>query len=281
MEGPQAIPTSDEELPNPQGLGGGWVSHAETCLFWRCARYVLEGHPASVNVVVYVPGRTGGQYPLLIMTLTKADRLVCWPVLPDRVCAPEEQDKLRLTDHVTLELGSKRRRSHSTEFDPLGGKHHHAHKWKICSFEQNGVSLWFGFAVRLSVVENQVLERHQWIRMPLRHKEKRVDEFRRFLERLTFVDAKIPKKYREQGDSMIALVYIEDAQEVKLSEDLLHPLNQWPDEFWDKRPEDGALPFVWTKFTVSSVQLALLLGFPPSNLREEGPIIFTPRQRRT
>jgi hypothetical protein len=215
------------------------------------------------------------------MTLTKANRLICWPVLPDRVCAPEEEDKLRLTDHVTLELGSRRKRSHSTEFDPLGGKHHHARRWKICSFEQNGVSLWFGLAVRLSVVESQVLERHQWIRMPLRHKEKRIDEFRKFFERLTFVDANIPKKYDEQSDSVIALVYVVDAQEVKLSEDLFHALNQWPEEFWDGVRDPMAFKVISTGFAVGCVQLGLLLGFPPCNLREDGPILATPRQRRT
>ncbi len=279
MENADQFSDPKMSLPSPEELGTGRVSHTETCLFWRCARHVLnEGNLALDNVVVCVPGRDGGKYPLLIMTLTKAKRLICWPVLPDRVCAPEEEDKLHLTDHVTLELTIKR--SHSTEFHPRGGKQH-PWRWKVCSFEQNCVSLWFGLAVRLSVVENQVLERYQWIRMPKPDMERRVDELKRYFERLRFVDAKVPADLEPTPNAVVVLVYIVDGTEVKLSEDLLQPLNQWPDEFWERVPEPRAFNVISTGLAVGGVQVGLLLGFPPCNLREDGPILLTPRQRRT
>lgn len=281
MENAKQSSKPNMSLPSPEELGTGRVSHAETCLFWRCARHVLKGDPASDNVVVCVPGRQGRKFPLLIMTLTKAKRLICWPVLPNRVCAPEEEDKLHLTDHVTLELTSKR--SHSTEFHPRGGKRH-PRRWKVCSFDDNGVSLWFGFAVRLSAIENQVLERHQWIRMPKsnnKETKRRSDEFKQFFEKLRFVDANVPGDYEPTPNAVVVLVYIVDGAEVKLSEDLLQPLNQWPDEFWERIPEPRAFNVISTGLAVGGVQLGLLLGFPPYNLREDGPILATPRQRRT
>lgn len=262
----------------PEEFGSGRVSHAETCLFWRCARYVFEGHPALENVVVCIPRPDGTTYPLLALTLTRDERLICRPVLPERVCAPESEDKLQLTDHVTLELRNKR--SHSTEFHPHGGRRH-ARRWKVYPFDENGVSFWFGLAVRLSAVQNQVLERHQWIRMPTRHKDPRLDEFKKLCEKLRFVDARIPTDCDPARNSVVVLVYIVDGGEVKLSEDLLQPLNQWPDEFWDHPPAGRAFSFNSTGFAVGSVQLGILLGFPPCNLREDGPVLFTPRQART
>lgn len=117
--------------------------------------------------------------------------------------------------------------------------------------------------------------------MPTRHKEPRLDEFKRFFEKLRFVDARIPTDSEPTHDSVVVLVYIVDGAEVKLSQHLLQPLNQWPDEFWEDPAEAKAFSFVSTGFAVGGVQLGLLLGFPPCNLREAGPVLFTPRQLRT
>lgn len=55
MENAKQSSKPNMSLPCPEELGTGRVSHAETCLFWRCARRVLdEGNPASDNVVVCV-----------------------------------------------------------------------------------------------------------------------------------------------------------------------------------------------------------------------------------
>lgn len=254
--------------------GIGRVSHAETCLFWRSARYVLDGHPALKNVAICLPRADGTYYPLLSLTLTRAKRLICWPVLPERVCAPEDEDKLQLTDHVTLELQSKK--SHSTEFDPFGSKRH-PRKWKICPFKQNGVSFWFGFAVRLSAVESQVLEKHQWIRMPKRHADDRVAEITRFFEEIEFVNANFPAEDEQLCNSVIALVFLVEGKEVKLSQELLQPVSQLPNEYWESPNESNSMTFVSTGFTVGDVQLGLLLCFSQNKLREDGPILFTPR----
>lgn len=239
------------------------------------ARRVLnDGNPASDNVVLLVPF-CSGKFPLLGCTLTKANQLVCWPVLPDRVCAPSEERRLQLIDHVTLDL--RNRRSHSTSFRPEGERDH-PRKWTLCQFPESRVSFWFGFAVRVSIVENQLLERHQWIRSPTPDTERRIDEVKQFTEKLRFVDVHAHEFDEATGNAVIALVYLVDDTPVRLSERLVEFLSEWPDEFWDARPEINALNVVSTGFAVSGVQVGLLLCFPPSKLREDGPILFTPRQ---
>jgi hypothetical protein len=260
-------------------VGIGRVSHTETCLFWRCARHVLnEGHPASDNVVVCVPGRKGGQFPVLIMTLTKAGRLICWPVLLDGVRAPEKEHKLHLIAHVTLELQSKR--CHSSAYSPKSGKLATAHRWRLHAFPDNSVSFWFGFAVRFSVIEDQALERHQRFRCPGPDAQRRKDEYVRLFERLRFVDTNYPTDCGLRGDALCGLVYVVDGPKVTLSHELLQPFSQLPDEFWDAAAEQQIFNFKSTGFAVGSAQLGLLLGVPPRGLREDGPFIATPRHGR-
>ncbi len=117
--------------------------------------------------------------------------------------------------------------------------------------------------------------------MPASDSGRRANEFRRFAERLRFVDAKVPVDYESTCNAIFGLVYIVDGAEVKLSEDLLRPLSQWPDELWDGQTEAKEFSVISTGLAVGSVQLGLLLGFPPCDLREDGPILVTPRQRRT
>jgi hypothetical protein len=117
--------------------------------------------------------------------------------------------------------------------------------------------------------------------MPTSDTKRRVDEFKRFPEELRFVEAKGPVFGEGRGNAVIGLVYLVDGENVRLSEELLQPLiNEWPEEFWDERPERMPLNVVSTGFAVGSVQLGLLLGFPACNLREDGPVLLTPPQHR-
>ncbi len=265
-----------ESLPLPEGWNGGRVSHLETCLFWRCARCVLDqGHPALDTVIVELPFADGTKFPLLGATLTRDERLICWPVLPERVCAAEDRDQLELTDHVTLEL--RNRRSHSTAYDELG-QAKHPRKWPMISFPDASVSLWFGFAIRLSAIREQVLQLDQWRCMPAKDRDRRVTEYNKFFAGLRFVDARIPAGCGPRCDSLVVFVYVVDGPEVKLSQPLLQPLNQWPNEFWEQPPEDRRSSVCSTRFAVGNAQLGLLIGYAPCNLREDGPVLFTPHQ---
>ncbi len=275
---PLRVASGHAKLPRERELGSGRVSHAETALLWRMARRVLSnGNPAGDNVLLAI-ARPCGKFPLLGITLTRAKRLICWPLLPARVCVPSEEGRLLLTDHVTLELRSSR--SHSTTYEP-GGERDHPRRWKLHQFPENGVSFWFGFAVRKSTIENQVLERHQWIRMPSPDTQRRIEEFRQFPAKLRFVDVNVPEFDEAGGNAVIALVYLVDGAPVRLSERLVDFLNEWSDEFWDARPDGRVLNVISTGFAVSGVQLGLLLGFPPSNLREAGPVLMTLRKAPT
>ena len=269
----------DESSPNAAVVGSGHVSRIETCLFWRWARRVLnEGIPApDNNVLVCVHGRDGERYPLLIMTLTRAGRLICWPVLPERICAPEDEEEFDLIDHVTLEITN--RWSHSTTFD-LTNERCHPHKWKARPYPENGISFWFGLAVRRSTVEDQVLKRHQWFRFPSRDRQRRKDEYCRLFNNLRYVDVGFPAEFDSTIDALGGLLFLVDGPDVKLSEELLQPFSEWPGEFWEA-PAKQRTPNVISKgFSVGSIQLGLLLGVPPCSLREHGPVLVTPRKVR-
>lgn len=265
----------NDGLPNADEVSSGRVSHIETCLFWRCARSVLnDGNPASDNVVVCVSGRNGGQYPLFIMTLTKAGRLVCWPVLPDGICSPEHEAKLYLIDHMTLDL--RNRRSHSSAYSPTGGKLPTAQQWTPHAFPAKGISLWFGFAVRLSVVEGQALQRHQWIRFPTPDTQRRKDEYVRFFQRLQFVDVDLPAGCESTSDALCGSVYIVDDVPVTLPNELWPPFDPATVEFMDALGEQRTVQLRSRGFSVGSVQLGLRLGVVPRGLREDGPFFLTP-----
>lgn len=265
--------------PNADEVGSGRVSHIETCLFWRCARRVLnEGNPASENVVVCVPGKDGGAYPLFIMTATRSRRLVCWLALPELVCAPNDEEKLHLIDHVTLDLRS--RNSHSSAYSGKGGKLLTAAEWKLHPFPNNGVSLWFGFALRLSVVERQWLERNQWIRFPTPDVERRKGEYVRFFQELRFVDARLPSENASSTDGLCGFVYIVDGPIVKLSHDLVPPFDSKAAEFLEGAEEPREFSVKSTALAVGSIQLGLLMGCLPWRLREDGPWFITPGPSR-
>lgn len=265
--------------PSEQQFGSGRVSHEETCLFWRCARHVLEGDPASDNVVVCVPGRNGGNFPLLGFSLTRKRNLICWPILPGPAGSTSEVDHCPHLDHVTL--GLKTGHSHSTMYESDGCKAH-PQEWKVMPLPLNGVSLWFGIAVQLSTIENQILERHQWIKMPTPDVDRRSQEYRNFFEKLRFVDANVAANPASGKNALVAFVYLVDRSEVKLSEDLLAPFNEWPVEFWDHRADDRvSLNVLSTGLAIGSAQLGLLIGIPSSTLREQGPIMITPTRNRT
>jgi len=159
---------------------------------------------------------------------------------------------------VTLELASKR--SHSTAYGPIDTKRH-AQDWRIYSFQDNGVSFWFGFAIRFAAVKRQALQREQRIRMPTPDASRRLNEYSQFFARLRVVDANVPRRDALARDTILGLVYLVDAKEVKLSEDMLLPFGQFPDEFWEPCLECDSLRVVSTGLVVGAVQIALLLGF--------------------
>ncbi len=261
-------------VPSPRELGTGRVSHVETALIWRMSRYVLnEGHPAANNVLVSIQ-RPSGEFPLLGFTLTNAPRLVCWPVLPDIDYSESESVRTRLTDHITLDL--RNRKSHSTYFDPLGGKEY-PREWSIQELPCNGVSFWFGFAVQLSTIEKQVLERHQWIRMPKSDAKRRTDEFKQVASRLRAVQANTLAPNGSHGNAMIGLVYVCDRREVSLSQEMAKLSAKGSEDFWDGPLDAKPWTVVSTGFAVGSAQLGLLLGYPSSNLKVDDPVLFTPR----
>jgi hypothetical protein len=268
----------NEGVPNADEVVGLAVPPRETCLFWRALRGVLnEGNPASGNVVVQVPGRSGGSFPLLILTSTQAKQVVCWLALPQRVCSPEDEPKLHLIDHVTLNLCN--RKSHSSAYSPHGGKLLTARKWKLHGFPENGVSLWFGFAVHRTVVEGQVLEGHQWMRSSTPDLNRRMAEYVRFFEGLRFFDANLPANHNCSGDVLCGFLYLVDGPNVTLSHDLLPLMDEFPREFVEVVDDPKIFHIQSTGLVVGSVQLGLLLGFLPYGLREQGPFFLLPGRR--
>jgi len=265
----------NDGVPGADELVDVGVPPTETCLFWRALRRVLnDGNPASDNVVVHIPGRREGTYPLLILTTTKAKHVICWLALPERVCAPEDEPKLHLIDHVTLNLHN--RRSHSSAYNRHGGKLSTAREWELQGFPTNGVSLWFGFAVSRTVVEGQVLQRQQWIQPSRSDAQRCKDEYVRFWERLQSVAAHLPAENGTSEDTLCGFVYLVDGPTVTLSRELLPPMGGSAREFVEGVDDPKIFHIQSTGLVVGPVQLGLLLGFLPWKLRENGPFLITP-----
>ena len=274
LEGPQQSNQPEGSVPTPEELGDGRVSNSETSLLWRCARNVVnKGHPAGETLLVEIPidDRT---FPLLAMTLTGADRLVCWGVLPAELRSSAEAGHVRLTDHVTIELSN--RSVHVTSYSDSDTGQHDSRGWRMISHPENDVSFAFSFATRIATIRNQVLENHLWFRWPTSDAPRRIGEYRSFYDRMMRRRLTIATDRQLESDWVIGHVFLVDGSDPRVSPDILPPLKEWADEFVEGWSDEERYPMIPKILRVGTAQLVVCVGLPPGRLHEEAYMFSVP-----
>ena len=245
----------------------GRISHAETGLLWRCARQMLnDGNPAPEIVLSHVT-LDDEAYPCLAMTLTNRDRLVCWGILPPELRTSAEAGRLRLTDHVTVELSN--RRVHATSYGEDNSARHDTRGWKLISYEKNGLSFAFGFAARVSTMQSQLTDTSREIRTPASDNQRRIEEFRNFAGKVKHRELKYTPADNISQDWVLGLVYVIDREKPTFSPSAIPPLKEWFDASVDDWEDDEKYGLMPNLIQVGSLQIVICVGLPPGRLRLE------------
>jgi hypothetical protein len=199
----------------------------DSSLFLRCTRMFLrEGKPLGQLTVMAFPSGDAGSLPFGVVTETKKNRIVFWPVAPRDAEMMADHGRPSIFDHVTLELPSQE--VHTTAYDRQGNSVHyaasdlgHSHLWRLCRVEGTGLALWFVFLVRWSLLREQDLAVQRLVSAPPSDVKRRMEELTQFSGKVAVAD--VPLRVSENaGDYVFCAAYfVEDTSwQLEYSPDL-------------------------------------------------------------
>jgi hypothetical protein len=257
---------------------------ADSSLWLRPLRLLLDrGKPPGEMTVLAFRLPDTGSLPFGVLTHTKRNRVVFWPVLPKDAQAVAEDGSLNVIDHLTLELPSQK--THLTAFNADGRRVHraaadfgHNEPWRLHRFEGTGLAFWFSMLARCCVLRDQddIVQRR--VAAPLSDVERRQKEVARYASFLKIVDVPLPPIESEPTYVFCVVYYVVDASvELKLSSEMFlltdvdSQITGWPDgtEFLIK-------PF---RLSFRQVEFVIATACPPGQLRGD-VILGLPRNRR-
>ena len=183
--------------------------------FWvRSMRMLFDyekGWPLSPMTLLSCKLPSGSQHLFGCLTQTRDRRLVFWPPLPKDVQLLSDDGKRGVTDHVTLELGS--RKCHVTSFQASGKRNHYRDRWALDMQHGSSLSLWFNLLVPLATLRDQDHEVSVNVPMPTNDTQRRTAEFTRQAQtcRVRGVE---PPLHAFAGDYLFCLFYVQTRKEL-------------------------------------------------------------------
>lgn len=191
---------------------------AQSSLCVRPIRQLLDsGKPIGQLTVLAFRGQDTGSYPFGVLTHTKNQRVVFWPVLPLDADMIAGEGKKGVVDHITLELANKR--THTTAYNAKGQASHikaadfgHDEAWRLQEFEGSGLALWFTMLVRWSVLLDQELAVQRCVQAPTpAEAERRKGVFASIAARMKVMDVPLPKSTTKPEYVYCAVYFVTDA----------------------------------------------------------------------
>lgn len=164
----------------------------ESSLWLRIPRQLLQhGKPVGATVVLAIQGPQHGYYPFGAFAVTKRNRLIFWPVLPQdaKMTAPVEN-----IDHITFELPSGK--THITAYDHNRKPVPYRRRWRLQLFPESGLSLWFILFVKTDVLFTQELGVQRAVSVPVNDRARRVDAALNYVQTLRVQDLQLPPEVR-------------------------------------------------------------------------------------
>lgn len=164
---------------------------SDSSLWLRPLRQLFkDGKPVGQAIVLTISPIEQQRLFLGVLTQTKNKRVIFWPTLPRNVKITCANEKVDIFDHITLEFPSQK--IHVTAYNTNGHAIHSKRAWRTHQFSDCPLSLWFMFLVRISVLRKQDMAVQRRVKMPTTDKERRVEEFRRYINKLTFSNVFLP-----------------------------------------------------------------------------------------
>jgi hypothetical protein len=248
---------------------------ADSSLWFRPLRVFLDrGTPPPPMTVLAFRSQHSTLLPFGVLTCTKRNRIVFWPVLAKNADMVAEQGKTGVIDHVTLELPSEK--MHVTALDAAGKRLHftardggHKQAWRLHRFEGTGLAFWFTLAVRWQTLQDQETAVQRRILAPTPAEvERRKQVFTNYPRRLTFVDVPLPPT-ESVPDYVYCVVYLltDPAAEPKYSSDVFPfgDVGTWIDGW----PCRGEYPIKTSKLHHEQTEFVVATACPPGHLRQE------------
>ena len=152
--------------------------------WWRSMRVLFEeGRPFQPHVRIFAEPTANGSSPFGVLGKTRIGstdryRLIFWPPLPKGLPEPTAEHPHIITDHITLELWS--RKSHPTWYrhDGDSASPDESRGWKLRQVDNQGFSHWFTMIIQHSVINEQGYEVEANVNSPsVQEKERRTAEY--------------------------------------------------------------------------------------------------------
>lgn len=258
---------------------------AQSSLWFRPLRQLLErGKPTGAMTVLAFRRAEAAAYPFGVLTHTKKNRIVFWPVFPTNMEMVAVDGKIDIIDHVTLELPSEK--THFTAYDAAGkplrrsaADFGHRQAWRLQRFEGHGLAVWFTILVRWSVLLEQDTAVQRCIHTRTAAEAEHIKQaFTRHAAQLNVIDVPLPSG-ENSPEYVYCTVYLvtDPDREINLTTDIfLHgdidsEVDGWPDgKIFEIQP---------MKLRYEQTQFVIATACPPGRMRREVVLGF-PRHRQ-
>jgi len=239
---------------------------AESSLWLRAIRQLTkEGKPIGQIFAITVPIGDGKKMPIGMLTLTDANRLVFWSVLPRQPCAVFNKPGVPLPDHITVEFPSEK--VHATSYRSNGRPIHVRESWRSAPIDSNGLRLLFMFLVRRSILAEQDILISRKFEMPTTDSDRRTAEITQSVQRVMFYHLPVPGNVSEQDYFYLSIFR---ASKVLSAEEL--PASLLPRsgavEMVTDWPDNVEFPIIVGQLSIYDQNFCVAAGCPPGRLKD-------------
>ena len=184
----------------------GNIGH-DSSLWLRPLRQLIKnGKPVGQTIVLTLSMSKQQKVPLGILTETKRNRLIFWPILPQKVkIVFNDEEMVGVFDHITLEFPSEK--IHVTAYNTNGEAIHNRQSWKTHRYANSPLALWFILLVRIPILCQQDMAVQRRIKIPTTDKERRLDEISRYIRKLSFKNIKL-QVCNKKHDCICCILYL-------------------------------------------------------------------------
>jgi len=247
----------------------------QSSLWLRPIHQLLEsGKPiGGVTVLAFRDTRTGA-YPFGVLSNTKSNRIVFWPVLPKNGNTIGPDGKAGVMDHITLELPNDK--THVTGIDGAGKRLRrgaadfgYQQAWRLQRFKGSGLALWFTLLVKWSTLRAQETAVQRVMKAPnAAEAERRKRAFADHAAQLRIIDVPLPRSVTVP-EYVYCVVYFvtEPEREIKLTPDMFPHANV--DSEVDGWADKGLFEIQPMKLCCEQTQFLIATACPPGTMRHD------------
>jgi hypothetical protein len=224
-----------------------------------------------MTVLVFDDAQTG-KYPFGVLTHTKKNRIVFWPVLPKNADMVAAKGKVGVIDHITLELPNEK--THVTAYDAAGLPSRsvatdfgHREAWRLHRFEGSGLAIWFTLLVKWSTLMDQETTVQRCMKAPNpTEAERRKQEFTRHAAQLKIIEVPLPHSVKTPEYVYCAVYLVTGSeQEINMKSDIF--LYGDVDSQVDGWPAGTVFEIQPMKLPYESIQFLIATACPPGTMR--------------